>query len=152
MMIANNLNNSCNSSRCSICNFRFVCASSPYCSFKNNSSNTNIDSVIKTLSQSQIEIYSKQMNIIQDINSKIEDLSNSISNILELIKSKDLQTDTAPSSQTVYSGVSFEKINTEEDGSPTEIIPASVPQSNEKIIVEKKGLFGRKKWVEQKAK
>lgn len=152
MMIANTSNNNCNPSRCSICNFKLVCASSPYCSLKGNPSNINIDGIVKTLSQNQLETYSNQMSAIQDINSKIEKLSNSIASILELINSKNNQINTAPSSQTVYSDVSFEKINTEENDNSTEIVPSSISQNNEKVMVEKKGFFGKKKWVEQEVK
>lgn len=126
-MVMNNqssTNCSCTNTRCSGCNMRYVCASSPYCCvYKDNSEIlkriSDLETVVATLANGQT-ITTKA--VIEEVRNLKEDLSSSS---VQILKPDD-------------GG------NTEE----TQIAPATV-QTESKTFVEKKGMFGKTKWVEK---
>lgn len=126
-MVMNNqssTNCSCTNARCSGCNMRYVCASSPYCCvYKDNSEIlkriSDLETVVATLVNGQA-ITTKA--VIEEVKNLKGDLSSSS---VQILKPDD-------------GG------NTEE----TQIAPATV-QTESKTFVEKKGIFGKTKWVEK---
>lgn len=148
MMITNSSNYGCNTSKCVTCNFKFVCASSPYCVVHNTLNNSTSDNAINAIIQNQSKIYSSEIDMMQSLNSKIEDISNILSSVVNSINKIN---------EDLYN-LNTEKENIEDkqelkdveykESENSQIVPFSVPQ--EKVMVEKKGLFGRKKWVEEK--
>ena len=139
---------SCSSSKCMGCNFRLVCASSPYCCI-NSSSNINkseiyelyqkieeLEKIIIGFVNSQINATSGKLEEIKKINSNIDATNNSIS---ELDKNMNEKIDSIQQIGN-FSDMSLQDSN--------QIVPFS--KNEEKVIVEKKGFFGKSKWVEEK--
>lgn len=148
MMITNSSNYGCNTSKCVTCNFKFVCASSPYCVVHNISNNSTSDNAINAIIQNQSKIYSSEMDMMQSLNGKIEDISNILSSVVNSINkiNEDLYNLNAKK-ENIEDKQEFKDVEYKESEN-SQIVPFSVPQ--EKVMVEKKGLFGRKKWVEEK--
>lgn len=126
MIMSNQSSTSCSCAdiRCSGCNMRYICASSPYCCIcKDNSEPlkriSNLESVVATLANGQV---ASTKTVVDEVRSLKDDLSNSS---VQIIKTED-------------------KDSTEE----TQIAPAVV-QTEGKTFVEKKGMFGKSKWVEK---
>lgn len=126
-MIMGNLSStgcSCADVRCSGCNMRYVCASSPYCCVCKDNSEvlnriSNLESVVATLANGQVE---SAKTVIEEVKNLKDDLSNSS---IQIIKTED-----------------------EDSMEETQIAPAVV-QTEGKTFVEKKGIFGKNKWVEK---
>lgn len=151
MMITNSSNYRCNTSKCVTCNFKFVCASSPYCVIHNNTNNSISESSINTIVQNQSKIYSSQVEMIQGLNNNINEIYKSLSLCLDSINKISERLDNLENNQEI----STEESTNVKDAQYTEIensqiVPFSSELKEEKVMVEKKGLFGRKKWVEEK--
>ena len=149
-MTINRPNNSnyCNTSKCITCNFRFVCASSPYCCVKFDSSNSvgnsevieNLSNRIEELEKfitgfvnSQASIVSGVLEEFKNINSNIDSINNAISESSKIISEK----------------IEFTKDNITSENS-SQIVPFPNETEDKNVLVEKKGMFGRTKWVEKK--
>lgn len=126
-MIMNNQSStscSCADIRCSGCNMRYICASSPYCCICKDNSEllkriSNLESVVATLANGQV---ASTKTVVEEVRNLKDDLSNSS---VQIIKTED-------------------KDSTEE----AQMTPAVV-QTEGKTFVEKKGMFGKSKWVEK---
>lgn len=126
-MIMNNQSStscSCTDIRCSGCNMRYICASSPYCCICKDNSEllkriSNLESVVATLANGQV---ASTKTVVDEVRSLKDDLSNSS---VQIIKTED-----------------------EDSTVETQIAPAVV-QTESKTFVEKKGMFGKSKWVEK---
>lgn len=145
-----NINNSaCNTSKCVACNFRFVCASSPYCCVRSSSNVDNTEEV----SNLAKKIEGLEGLIAGFVNSQVS----VVSGILEEFKKIDSNINTINSSISETSNAISEKI---ESIQKIETIPENITEGqnqivpfdkqDDKVLVEKKGMFGRTKWVEKK--
>lgn len=152
-------NSSCSTSKCVACNFRFVCASSPHCCIDNirsNSDNSNnteeilklskkieeLESFIAGFVNSQVSVVSGILEEFKNINSNMGVINNSVSESSKVISEK---------VKSVIDSIQQAKTLQEEfPESSGQIVPFD-NQEEGKVLVEKKGVFGRTKWVEKKA-
>lgn len=137
--------NSCNNSKCYVCNFRFVCASSPYCLLQGNSVQNIKD--IQDFKKEVSDLVNSQMNLVSSLLDKFNNVSSSIASVeesvLNLKKSMD-DVSTKIQDQSLQT-----VLNTDDFNSVNQIVPFE-SNNEEKVMVEKKGLFGKTKWVEKK--
>ena len=140
----------CNTSKCYSCNFRFVCASSPYCVIQNINANkdNNTQEVIKEISvilKSQMDAIALVFDKINSINTEVSSIEESISTLNKSINNASNVAEVGIQPETVsYSEVQSNSIP------ENQIVPFN--SEEQKVMVEKKGLFGRTKWVEEKRK
>lgn len=137
--------NSCGTvAKCSGCIYRLICPISPYCSIKNVSQSSNFDAVSM---QKGIDSQFESLNSgLVNMDFGIKDIVNSINNInsrLEDIYSKLDKINT-------QEPVNYNYVEETQDGENNGLVPYS--KENQTVLVEKKGLFGKSKWVEEKIK
>lgn len=152
-MTINNRNQSnisnCNPSKCMSCNFRFVCGSSPYCSIKDNSDSSQINAQliqrIEELEKLVAGFVNNESNIINAIMEEFKSIRANVDNINNSISKLSNDLDEKLKEPVVQS-----LDNSTDNISDSNIIPYSESNKKESVIVEKKGLFGRTKWVEEK--
>lgn len=167
MTINRHLDNSgCNTSKCISCNFRFVCATSPYCCVNNNASGMNNANQILAQFFQKIDEMEKlmagfignQANIISTMSEELKKIDTNMTVINEFISKlssnvDELKDKINSSSTILQSQVSTPTVNSLDNNSTNnEIMPIN-NTSNSKgdtVMVEKKGLFGKTKWVEEK--
>lgn len=137
-------NSGCNNSKCYSCNFRFVCASSPYCVIQNNSTQTTKD--IEDLKKEVANVVNAQMNIIASIVDKIDSVTTGVASVEKSLY--DLKEAIENISSKIEEQEQLQKVFEPMSDSENQIIPFE--NREEKVMVEKKGFFGKNKWVEQK--
>ena len=150
-------NNGCGTiSKCSGCMFKLICDKSPYCALKDNNNDseiyqniqeqlTNIMSGLSTVNNNIMAVDTNDQKIDSAINSLqtsinliSENINKSLSNIntqLEVLNEK-LANNT--------NGV----VNVSPNGS--DVVPYTDENQDATVLVEKKNMFGRSKWVEKK--
>ena len=139
-------NSGCNTSKCYSCNFRFVCASSPYCAIQNNSNSTQITKDVQDFKKEVANVVNSQMNIITSIVEKLNTMNIGVSSIEESIS------ELKKSIEDISSKIEIQE-QPQEVLNPNEPVESQIvpfQQKEEKVIVEKRGLFGKTKWVEEK--
>lgn len=170
LMPPNNLqSNSCGSvNKCSACMYRLICPISPFCSINNSSggtNSTNINSVLNVINEG----FNAQSTNLQNLISMVQILSNSLNEMNNTINELNTKIDDINSKITSVQPSSISTISL--DSSDVEIYPPQEINSNNDnnytldnqgiipynpkegtVLVEKKGLFGKTKWVEEKIK
>lgn len=163
-------------SRCCCCNMRLICAKSPYCVINSGSGSSDkkleeIETLIQQLIQSQTQA-------LADFETKAiaaqASLNTITANIATLQTTSDNLTttfgefaqDTKTKLDEIYAKVenipatsttSINDLDTQVDVDSSDVseddsksLAVLKPKEDDTILVEKKGLFGKSKWVEQK--
>lgn len=164
-------------SRCCCCNMRLVCAKSPYCVINSGSGSSDkkleeIETLIQQLIQSQAVV----TQALADLETKSDTAQASLNTITTSIAtlqttSDNLTTafgefaqDTKTKLDEIYAKVeNINSVSTQSLDAPIDVDSSDVSEDDSKslavlkpkdeeetILVEKKGLFGKSKWVEQK--
>lgn len=170
LMPPNNLqSNSCGSiNKCSDCMYRLICPISPFCSIGNSSSGTSSTDTNSVLSAIN-EGFSGQSSNLQSLISMIQTLSNRLNEMNSTINELNTKIDDINSKITSVQPSSISTMSL--DSSDVDIYPPQEINSNSDsnyaldnqgiipynpkegtVLVEKKGLFGKTKWVEEKIK
>ena len=139
-MILNNLNDDgCGSlKKCQSCTLNLVCYKSPLCKIKNigesqDDTNKDIINYIQYLS-----------NDIRVLNLSLQDVIKQQNTILDIMcKWEDVRSSTV-------ADVDVSDKNNQEDEFALQLIDNSIDKDDDKVFVEKRTLFGKKKWVQQK--
>jgi archaellum component FlaC len=153
----NNPSNACGTtSKCGGCVYKLICDRSPYCRIKNNSTNLDLSPVTNELTQfesamgKELKTISANMNTVGSnlnvLNNNINNIGTAISEIntkLDEILSK-LSSSKVELDDTVQS-VDAEEVTEDEQG----IVPFT-NASDDTVLVQKKNIFGKTKWVEEK--
>lgn len=167
-------------SRCCCCNMRLVCAKSPYCVIGGGSSSSDkkleeIEALIQQLIQSQAVVTQALADLETKADAAQTSLNTITANIATLQTTSDNMTtvfgefaqDTKTKLDEIYAKVeniqttsttSVDNLDTPIDvdssdvsGDGSKSLAVLKPKDEEEtILVEKKGLFGKSKWVEQK--
>jgi hypothetical protein len=158
MVLSDNSRNCGSASKCGNCNLSLVCPKSPYCCIKNTGGGSSGD--IKTL----LSAISAENKLLSEGFSVLEqNLTNLISQIQDLkqtmIKNSTEINDQLNSVETKIDSLSFKDSTVDADADipavETVLDEGLVPYTSsddveeDKVLVEKKGLFGRSKWVEK---
>lgn len=166
-MMNNTMN--CNSNgRCSTCTMSLVCSKSPFCSLnKTKEKDVVLEPIINAVGSGFSNINSKMNDfsnyfvaldtIVSKENSDIGQLKTSVQMLIDNINilSTEISDINSKLSKLLDSGAT---VNTISENIPQDINESEgiVPYSNESketpVLVEKKGLFGKSKWVEEKKK
>lgn len=160
--INNIQNNGCGTiNKCSVCNFKLICDKSPYCMINkiNNVDLTQsfeplknqLDSVmsgLSTINNNLMVIDSGNKNIllnISKINESLVSLGNNITELNDIIsKSLKVINENSDESKDVADDTTVENY----DINNSDVVPyANEPDT---VLVEKKSIFGKSKWVEKK--
>lgn len=154
--------------KCVVCNMRFICAHSPYCCVhdKKDSENVDLTPINEKLSdlsdkvQYQSQAFPIIGNAIDGINAKIESLNSGLEKLSELVQiiRDDIKTFNSESSDKLSDILN--KVNEKSDNMynvseeiNSELVPYNTESNNnDTVLVEKKNLFGKTKWVEEKKK
>ena len=161
-------------SRCCCCNMRLVCAKSPYCSIGGNSSDKKLDE-IEALIQQLIQSQAVVTQALADLETKADTAQTSLNNLTNNVATVqetcdmtrtvlgEFQQDTKQKLDEIYAKVeNINSASTQGLDTPIDVDSSDVseddskslavlkPKEEETILVEKKGLFGKSKWVEQK--
>lgn len=138
-------NNSCSNTKCSTCNLKLICASSPYCLI-NESSTQSVNDIqqLKSELYAQINTINSMIEQFNQMNLSITSVEKSLSNLSQSVDSIKNVAESINQPQVLYSSVDQNNYNEEQN----KIVPYE--EKDDKVIVEKKGLFGKTKWVEQK--
>lgn len=166
-------------SRCCCCNMRLVCAKSPYCVINSGSGSSNkkleeIEALIQQLIQSQSVVVQSLADLetkadtaqtsLNTITTNLATLQTSVDNLTTIFgefaqdtktkldeiyaKVENIQLTAMSSSNDFDTPIDVNSSDTSEDDSKS--LAVLKPKEEETILVEKKGLFGKSKWVEQK--
>lgn len=160
--------------RCVGCSMKYVCAKSPYCCISNNGSSIDLAPMLNAISelsntvsqQSQLlttiaSMINKIDNEIKTINTNITELSTSItSNLSDLTNKIDTNQTSNDSKLTEILNKLPSSANAEpvsllsgiDSMNDSGLVPYSANSDKETVLVEKKGMFGKTKWVEEKKK
>ena len=167
-------------SRCCCCNMRLICAKSPYCVIDDGSGSSDkkleeIEALIQQLIQSQAVV----TQALADLETKADTAQTSLNNLTNNVATVqetsnmtitvlgEFQQDTKTKLDEIYakveniqtaSATSVDDLSTPIDvnsfdvsGDDSKSLAVLKPkEAEETILVEKKGLFGKPKWVEQK--
>lgn len=124
--------------RCCCCNMRLICAKSPYCVIGGSSDKdleeiktllTTLTANVATVQETSNIIMTELGEFRQDTQTKLDEIYTKVENI------------------NTASGQSMPVEVVEDDSKSLAVLN---PKEEETILVEKKGLFGKSKWVEQK--
>ena len=139
-------NNSCHSSKCVICNLRFVCASSPYCRINNPDNEeaelSKLYQKIEELENIIAGFVNSQVSVVSGILEEFKNINDSMGNINKpVLEQLGATEEEIKSLKEIISNTDVNQ------NIQSEIVPAVKDQN---VLVEKKGLFGKSKWVEDK--
>ena len=164
-------------SRCCCCNMRLICAKSPYCVINSGSGSSDkkldeIEALIQQLIQSQSVVVQSLADLETKTDANQTSLNTIATNLVTLQTSVDNLTtvfgefaqDTKTKLDEIYAKVeniqpttSAAKFSTPIDIDVSDVseddsksLAVLKPKEEETVLVEKKGLFGKSKWVEQK--
>lgn len=177
MVINNGMAPCGTASRCCCCNMRLVCAKSPYCVINSGSGSSDkrleeIETLIQQLIQSQSVVVQSLADLETKTGANQTSLNTIATNLVTLQTSVDNLTtvfgefaqDTKTKLDEIYAKVeniqpttSAAKFSTSIDIDASDVseddsksLAVLKPKEEETVLVEKKGLFGKSKWVEQK--
>lgn len=160
--INNIQNNGCGTiNKCSVCNFKLICDKSPYCMINkiNNVDLTQsfeplknqLDSVmsgLSTINNNLMVIDSGNKNIllnISKINENLVSLGNNITELNDIIsKSLKVINENSDEIKDVTDDTTVENY----DINNSDVVPYT--NEPDTVLVEKKSIFGKSKWVEKK--
>ena len=164
-------------SRCCCCNMRLICAKSPYCVINSGSGSSDKKlEEIETLIQQLIQSQSVAVQSLADLETKTDASQTSLNTITTNLATLQTSVDNlttvfgefAQDSKTKLDEI-YAKVENIQPATPTNEFDTPIdvdasdvlegdskslavlsPKEEETILVEKKGLFGKSKWVEQK--
>lgn len=149
-------NNGCGTiSKCSGCMYKLICDKSPYCVLGNDKDTDKYKEIQEQLSNIMSGLSTINNNVMaldihnQKILSAIDVLQNTINSVEEktdkiLKKIKDKKDDTEECLDNNIEEVS--KLNVDS----SDIVPYTEQSQDATVLVEKKNIFGKSKWVEKK--
>lgn len=151
----NNTYNCGTPNKCSMCMYKLICDRSPFCCIKNNGGSCDLTPIINELSQLETSMSNEFSNINTNINSigaTINTLNNSINSIGEAINTMSTKIDEILSKLNTTNTISGNAVPTVDAEILSENEQGLVPVSNnnETVLVQKKSVFGKTKWVEEK--
>lgn len=158
-MVLNSVQNNCgaNGNRCAVCNYKFICSKSPYCTTAHIGD--NFDNLAKFISafykdyqtsaenQKAVEVQLQQTSSAQEIKiSELKteldtcytELNTKLDKILQTLTTKDVNSSLSENGT---------------DNSEVEVLSKNeleVYDPNAEHYVEKKNIFGKTKWVKEK--
>lgn len=165
----------CNSGRCISCAMSLVCSKSPYCVLDGEQQNIDFISILKGTPESiyenllsmksgldnntlaiaslleldsnsynslatKIDLLGDQISLLSHSIQGVNDRFNAIDEKLDLILSKFTESEYIPQNGELMNA----------SGEESGIVPYSTLANDSPVLVEKKTLFGKSKWVEQK--
>lgn len=147
--------------KCMNCNMMYMCARSPYCCFRNNNMDmaqpdlTPLQNAVSglsgTVAQQAQDIDLLKSNI-HEISERINLLNASMSNLVNTMGSEmnklASKIDSIQSKESVQTNPVDETFDIKNENSS--IVPYSKGNNEDTVLVEKKGIFGKTKWVEEK--
>lgn len=129
--------------KCGSCLYKLICERSPFCCIKNNST-CDLTPVMNALSQLQQVLENDLSVLLTNINSvgaavnAANESLNSIGSVVNEINSK-------------LDNMQNVSLNSNNSNGLVEASSSVVPYSDdETVLVQKKGIFGKTKWVEEK--
>ena len=143
--------------KCSVCLYKLICDRSPFCCIKKETESCDFTPIINIISQLDNSISNELSNkniSIDNINNNIELLNNRFDEIVSYINSMNSKMDDIlakfEDSNIFYNNENIisnaEVLSENEKG----IVPFE--NNNDPVLVQKKDIFGRTKWVEEKRK
>lgn len=152
----NNPNNShsCGTvNKCSMCLYKLICERSPFCCIKDSGGNCDFTPIVNELSQLEIAMANEFSNINKNIIENTTNIDAKLDNLTDFAKGINNKLNDIISKLNSLSSVSSNEIQTVN----AEILPETeqglVPFSNDDtVLVQKKNVFGKTKWVEEKKK
>ena len=143
--------------KCSMCVYKLICERSPFCCIKNGGSGTcDLTPVLNAINQLGEAINNKFTNTdanIASIGAALNTMNSSINSIGAAINESNAKLDEILSklntSATVTNAIDVSNIEDIKDGENGIIPYSSEPDS---VLVQKKTMFGKTKWVEEKKK
>ena len=157
-------------SRCSVCMYKLICPKSPFCCISGSGCDlTPVLSAISQLNSLVTSSFSTTNGDIASLQTDISSIGATLNTMNESINSigataSVFSVDPNVSSNTVLMSempISIQNVSNdiEEPVTPmtAEVVEPNslatyVPKDNDTVLVQKKGLFGKTKWVEEKKK
>ena len=131
-------NNTCSRAKCENCNLGYVCTKSPYC-------------IVPELTKAMSNNNTADVNIIQvhqDIITQLVELCSSLSSkvdaMSEQLSTQSIQLNTRNTNNIVNQNDTISNNNN------TAIAVVNEDFTKDQVLIEKKGLFGKSKWVVEK--
>lgn len=157
-------------SKCSSCNMKLICYKSPFCSIRENNStnsfkyNEDIINQLYAISENtngninnMNEYFNKIISVLSDLSGNIQDIIkntsqiNDILNNIEQINKSISELNNKIGSTGVYNINDYvsnnENATTDVSNNKNEV---AVFDNQAEVLVQKKGLFGKTKWVSEK--
>ena len=131
-------NNTCSRAKCENCNLGYVCSKSPYCILSEIVKSSNkIDEVNVNMIQVHQDIITQLVQLYETLNNKVDEMSQKI----------DTPSTVTNTRNTNNISNQKETINNNND---TAIAVVDDNFTRDQVLIEKKGLFGKSKWVVDK--
>ena len=148
----NNLCNCGTPNKCYTCLYKLICERSPFCCIKNSSS-CDLTPIVNELSQLETAMANQFSNIntnINSIGSTLNTVNSSINSIGAAINEINSKLDEVLSKLENTNSVNSIPVANAETFSGEEQSLIPVTNESDTVLVQKKSMFGKTKWVEEK--